>query len=59
MAHDPGVRQEFTKPIDGMGRQPFQDILEEGERIDLVPLPASHEAVLGRRRPAAAITPDE
>jgi hypothetical protein len=59
MVREPGVRQEFTQPIDGMGRQPFQDFLEVGERIDLVPLTASHEAVQGRRRPAASITPDE
>jgi hypothetical protein len=30
MARDPGVGQEFTQPIDGMGRQPYQDSLEVG-----------------------------
>ena len=42
-----------------MRRQPLQDILEVGERINLVPLTASHEAVQGRRGPAAWITPNK
>jgi hypothetical protein len=59
MVRDPGVGQEFNQPIDGMGRQPFQDILEVGERIDVMTLATSHQAIQGRRRPAAAITPNK
>jgi hypothetical protein len=37
-----------------MSGQPLQDVLEVGERIDLVTLTAPHQAVQGRRRPAAS-----
>jgi hypothetical protein len=55
----PRVGQELAERLRGMRRQPLQDILEVGERIDLVPLTASHEAVQGRRGPAASITPNK
>ena len=35
MGRDPGVWQEFTQPIDRMGRQPFQDILEVGAQTEV------------------------
>jgi hypothetical protein len=56
---DPGVGQEFAEPIGGMGRQPLQDVFQVGERIDPVTLAASHQAIQGRRRPAASVAPDE
>ena len=56
---DPGIGQEFAEPIGGMRRQTLQDILEVGERIDLMTLATAHQAVQGRRRPAAPVTPDE
>jgi hypothetical protein len=59
MVREPGVGQEFAKPIGGMRRQTLQDILEIGERIDLVTLASSHQAIQGGRRPAAAITPNK
>jgi hypothetical protein len=42
-----------------MGGQPIQDVLEAGERIDAVTLTAPHQAVQGRRRPAASVAPDK
>jgi hypothetical protein len=31
MRGDPGVGQEFAKPVGGMGRQPLQDVFEVSE----------------------------
>ena len=56
---DPHVGQELAKPIGGMGRQSFQDVFEVSERIDLMTLARSHQAVQGCRRPAPSITPYE
>ena len=56
---DPGIGQEVAKLTGGMRRQTLQDILEVGERIDLMTLASSYEAIQGGRGPAAAITPNE
>jgi len=55
----PGIGQEFLKLNGGMRRQPFQSILQIGERIDPVTRTTSHKTVQRRRRPTASITPDE
>jgi hypothetical protein len=59
MVREPGIRQEFVKPIGGKRRETLQDILEIGERIDLMTLACPHQAIQGGRRPATAITPNE
>ena len=59
MRLQPSVGQELAERLRGMRRQPFQDVLEVGERINLVTLAAGHQAVQRRRRPAASVAPDE
>ena len=36
MRREPDIRQQFTEPIRGMGRQATEDILEVREGIDVV-----------------------
>jgi hypothetical protein len=36
MGRETGVGQEVARSIGGMGRQPFRDVLEIGDRVDLM-----------------------
>jgi hypothetical protein len=56
---DPGNGPEFATPIGGMGRHPFHDVFQVGERINLMTLSASRHAIQRSRRPAASVSPDE
>jgi hypothetical protein len=54
-----GKARRVTKPINGMGRKPLQDVFAVDERIALVPLATCHEAKQGCRFLAASSTPDK
>jgi hypothetical protein len=55
---DPGIGQEFAKPISGMGGQPLRDVLQVSEWVDSMTLATTHQAIQGRRRPSAPVTPN-
>jgi len=44
-----GKARRVTKPINGMGRKPLEDVFGVDEGIALVPLATCHEAMKGWR----------
>jgi hypothetical protein len=59
MRREPDIGQQFIELIRGMGRQATEDILKVRKWVDMVVLAGAGEGVEDRRRPAAAVTPEE
>src|SRR4051794_31243146 len=55
----PVLRQQFTKPGDGVRRDAREYVLQPGKRLDTAPLAGSDEASPYRRRLAASVTAEE
>jgi hypothetical protein len=59
MGREPRIGQQPRESVDRMGRQSLPHILQVRERIAPEALAAGHEALQGRRRRAAPVTPDK
>jgi hypothetical protein len=59
MRREPSIGQQFIELVRGMRRQAVEDVLEVREGIDIVVLAGPGEGIEDRRRPAAAVAPEE
>ena len=59
MGREPHVGQQLREPVDRMGRQSLEHILQVDERIAPEPIAAADDAIQDHCRPAAPVTPDD
>jgi hypothetical protein len=56
---EPDVGQELVESPGGLGRETTEDVVDEGERVEVVMLTGAGQGVQDRRRPAATVTPQD